>query len=54
MDRPGQEIDRIADLLAELNLRYHESISVLPLDEAAFAQTQGCSWRNVPREGRAV
>ncbi len=31
MERPGQEIDRIADILADLNLKYQVLISVLPV-----------------------
>jgi hypothetical protein len=54
MERPGQEIDRIVDLLAELNLKYQVLISVLPLEEGAFEKAQGAFWRNVRREGVAV
>lgn len=54
MERPGQEIDRIVDLLAELNLKYQVLISVLPLEEAALAKAPGAFWRNVRREGRAT
>jgi predicted nucleotidyltransferase len=54
MERPGQEIDRILDLLTELNLKYQVLISVLPLEAGAFEQAQGAFWRNVRREGIAV
>lgn len=54
MERPGQEIDRIVDLLAELNLKYQVLISVLPLEEGALENAQGAFWRNVRREGVAV
>ncbi|MFP4280382.1 MAG: nucleotidyltransferase domain-containing protein [Halochromatium sp.] len=54
MERPGQEIDRILDLLAELNIKYQVLISVLPLEEGALETSQGAFWHNVRREGRAV
>ena len=54
MERPGQEIDRILDLLAEVNLKYQVLLSVLPLEEGAFERSRGAFWRNVRREGRAV
>lgn len=54
MRRPGQEIDRIVDLLAELNLNHQVLISVLPLEAGALETAHGAFWRNVRREGRAV
>jgi predicted nucleotidyltransferase len=54
MERPGQEIDRIVDLLAELNLKYEVLISLLPLEECALDEAPGAFWRNVRREGRAA
>ncbi len=54
MERPGQEIERIVDLLAELNLKYQVLISVLPLEAGALQTSQGAFWRNVLREVRAA
>jgi predicted nucleotidyltransferase len=54
MRRPGQEIDRIVDLLAELNLNHQVLISVLPLEAGALETAHGAFWRNVRRESRAV
>jgi len=54
MERPGLEIDRIADILAELNLKYGVLISVLPVEEAELKRAQGPFWRNVRREGQAA
>jgi uncharacterized protein len=54
MERPGQEIDHIADILAELNLKYQVLISVLPMEETALQHAQGPFWCNVRREGRAA
>ncbi len=54
MERPGQEIDRIVDLLAELNLKYQVLISVLPVEESALPKLPGAFWHNVRREGRAA
>jgi predicted nucleotidyltransferase len=54
MERPGREIDRIVDLLAELNLKYQVLISVLPVEESALPKLPGAFWRNVRREGRAA
>ena len=52
MERPGPEIDRIVDILADLNLRYGVLLSVLPVEAAQLAQAPGPFWRNVRREGR--
>ena len=52
--RPSKEIDRIADLLADFNLRYGELLSVLPVHERTFKNSDGPFWRNVRREGKAA
>ncbi len=54
IQRPGQEIERIVDLLAELNLKYQVLISVLPMEARALETAHGAFWRNVRREGRAA
>lgn len=52
--RPTREIDRIADILAEFNLRHHVLLSVLPVDEKTLDSSNGPFWRNVRREGVAA
>lgn len=53
-DRPTREIDRIADVLADFNLRYGVLLSVLPVDEKTLQTAEGPFWRNVRREGIAA
>ncbi len=52
--QPGREIDKIGDILADMNLRYGVLLSVLPVDETAFEKAQGPFWRNVRNEGFAA
>jgi len=52
--RPTREIDRIADILADFNLRYGVLLSVLPVDEKTLQTAEGPFWRNVRREGIAA
>lgn len=54
MKRPGREIDRIADILADLNRKHGVLISVLPIEEGDLWRVEGPFWRNVRREGRAA
>ncbi len=54
MGHPGREIDRVSDILADLNLKYGVLVSVLPFEEAELTQAKGPFWRNVIREGRAA
>jgi predicted nucleotidyltransferase len=49
--RPSQEIDQIADLLAEFNLEYGVLISVVPVSLEAFQAGDGPFWRTVQQEG---
>ena len=53
-NRPTREIDRIADILADFNLRYGVLLSVLPVDENTLMTSEGPFWRNVRREGKAA
>src|SRR3989304_5990673 len=53
-NRPTREIDRIADILADFNLRYGVLLSVLPVDENTLKMSEGPFWRNVRREGKAA
>jgi hypothetical protein len=54
VNRPSREIDRIADILANFNLRYGVLLSVLPVDENTLKTAEGPFWRNVRREGIAA
>jgi predicted nucleotidyltransferase len=54
VNRPSREIDRIADILADFNLRYGVLLSVLPVDENTLKTAEGPFWRNVRREGLAA
>lgn len=53
-DKPSKEVDRIADILADLNLRYGVLLSVLPVAQETFDKAEGPFWRNVRREGIAA
>jgi len=48
---PGQEINRLRDILAEINLRYQELISVVPVSEKDYKQRTTPFWVNVRKEG---
>ncbi len=50
-DRPALEIDRIADILADFNLRYGVLLAVLPVAPAMLRDGAGPFWRNVRAEG---
>lgn len=51
---PSREIDRLADLLADMNIRHGALISVLPMDSGAYQEASGPFWRNVRAEGVAA
>ena len=44
------EIDRYAEMLADLNLRYGVLLSVLPVEQADLQRASGPFWRNVRAE----
>ena len=52
--KPSREVDRIADILTDFNLRYGVLVSVLPVAEEKFEKAEGPFWRNVRREGIAA
>jgi predicted nucleotidyltransferase len=52
--QPGREIDRIGDLLADVNLRHGLLLSVLPVEVEVFRRAQGAFWRNVRADGFAA
>jgi predicted nucleotidyltransferase len=53
-ERPAIEVDRYADILADLNLRYGVLLSVLPVEQAHLREASGPFWRNVRAEGVAA
>lgn len=53
-DKPSREVDRIADILADFNLRYGVLFSILPVTQERFEKAEGPFWRNVRREGIAA
>jgi predicted nucleotidyltransferase len=51
---PPTEIQRVSELLADLNLRYQVLISVLPISERDYHDSEGAFWKNVRHEGIPV
>jgi predicted nucleotidyltransferase len=51
---PGQEIDRMIDLITEINLKYNTLISVYPISEDAYTTLDSPLLLNVRREGVPV
>jgi uncharacterized protein len=51
---PSHEIARIVPLLAALHLQYGLLISVLPVSERDYRESEGPFWRNVRQEGVAI
>jgi predicted nucleotidyltransferase len=54
MIRPGAEITRISQLLADLNLRYQVLVSVVPATLQQYQEASGPFWKNIRREGIAI
>ncbi len=54
MDSQGKEIDRMIDIIFELNLRYNTLISVYPISEVSFAQLKSPLLMNIRKEGVEV
>lgn len=52
--RPGEEIDRLVDLLYPLQLESQQLISVIPASADAYARGEIQLYRNVQAEGVAV
>ena len=48
---PAEEIQRLSAILADLNLRYHLLISILPVAQDRFEHSQESFWKNVRRDG---
>ena len=49
--RSGQEIRRLRDVLASINLDYQELISVLPVSEDEYRRSANPLWANIQQEG---
>jgi predicted nucleotidyltransferase len=49
--QPGREIQQLAAILADLNLRYQVLISILPARKADYLFSMNPFWKNVRREG---
>ena len=54
MDSQGKEIDRMIDIIYELNLRHNTLISVYPVSEVSFAQLKSPLLMNIRKEGVEV
>jgi predicted nucleotidyltransferase len=48
--RPGQEIDRMIDIITDINLKYNELIAVYPVSEQEYAAINSPLFINVRRE----
>ena len=51
---PGQEIDRMIDIVTDINLKYCAILTVYPVSEVNFATLKSPLLMNVRREGVAV
>jgi uncharacterized protein len=52
--QPGEELMRLGELLADLNLRYAVLVSVQPVTAHQYQTATGPFWRNIRREGMAI
>ena len=52
--RPGREIQRLRDVLARINLRYGELITVLPVSEKHYQVGNTPFWVNIRKEGVSI
>ena len=51
---PGREIQRLRDILARINLRYGELISILPVSEKDYQVGNTPFWVNIRQEGVSI
>lgn len=51
---PGKEIDRLLDIITDLNIQNQVLISVYPVSETDFADTQSPLLINLRREGQRI
>ena len=49
--KPGEEIDRMIEIITEINLRYNVLISVYPISEEDYKKVNSPLLLNVRREG---
>jgi len=49
--RPGKEIDRMIDIITDLQLKYNALISVYPVSEKKYMTVKSPILLNVHREG---
>ena len=52
--KPGEEIDRMIDIITEINLRFNVLISVYPISEEDYKKVNSPLLINVRREGTPV
>ena len=52
--KPGEEIDRMIDIITEINLRHKVLISVYPISEEDYKKVNSPLLINVRREGTPV
>jgi len=52
--KPGEEIDRMIDIITEINLRHKVLISVYPISEEDYKKVNSSLLINVRREGIPV
>ena len=52
--KPGEEIDRMIEIITEINLRYNVLISVYPISEEDYKKVNSPLLINVRREGLPV
>ena len=48
---PGREIDRMIDIITDINLKYNVLLSVIPVSEEAYRRANSPLLINVRREG---
>jgi len=48
---PGREIDRMIDIITDINLKYNVLLSVIPVSEESYRRTNSPLLINVRREG---
>ena len=51
---PGREIDRMIDIITDMNLAYDVLLSVYPVSEESYRKTNSPLLMNIRREGIAV
>lgn len=49
--KPGAEIKRLSQILSDLNLQYQVLISLLPVVDKDYQQSEEVFWQNIRREG---